>query len=30
MAMLTPQAESSNGFEINELAPAGDYVASCI
>lgn len=30
MAMLTPQAESSNGFEINELAPAGDYVATCI
>tara|TARA_R110002153_G_scaffold273383_1_gene444190 strand:- start:5596 stop:6168 length:573 start_codon:yes stop_codon:yes gene_type:complete len=30
MAMLTPQSESSNGFQIDELAPAGDYVATCI
>ena len=30
MAVLTAQAESSNGFEITEVAPAGDYVATCL
>lgn len=30
MAVLTAQAESSNGFEIGEVAPAGDYVATCL
>jgi hypothetical protein len=30
MALLTPQSQSSSGFDINELAPAGDYVATCI
>lgn len=30
MAVLQPQAESSNGFEIGEVAPAGDYVATCL
>ena len=30
MAILTAKAESSNGFPIEELAPAGDYVVTCI
>lgn len=30
MAILTAKAESSHGFQIDELAPAGDYVATCI
>lgn len=30
MAVLQAQAESSNGFEIGEVAPAGDYVATCL
>jgi hypothetical protein len=30
MAILSMKQESSNGFNIDELAPAGDYVATCI
>jgi len=30
MAVLTAKAESSSGFQIDELAPSGDYVATCI
>ena len=30
MAILQAQAESSNGFEIDELPPAGNYVATCL
>ena len=30
MAILTAKSESSNGFTIEELAPAGDYVVTCI
>jgi hypothetical protein len=30
MAILKAQVESSNGFEITELPPAGDYVATCL
>ena len=30
MAVLTAQAESSNGFEITEVAPSGEYVATCL
>ena len=30
MAVLTAKAESSSGFEIDELAPSGDYVATCL
>jgi hypothetical protein len=30
MAILTAKAESSSGFQIDELAPSGDYVATCI
>jgi hypothetical protein len=30
MAILQAQAENSTGFQIEEIAPAGDYVATCI
>ena len=30
MAVLQAKAESSSGFDIDELAPSGDYVATCI
>ena len=30
MATLQAPAENSNGFEIDDVAPAGDYVATCI
>jgi len=30
MAILKAQVESSNGFDTEELAPEGDYVATCI
>jgi len=30
MAILTVKSESSNGFTIDELAPAGDYVVTCL
>ena len=30
MAVLQAQAESSNGFEITEVAPSGEYVATCL
>jgi len=30
MAVLTAKAESSSGFQIDELAPSGDYVATCL
>ena len=30
MAILQAQAENSSGFQIEEIAPAGDYVATCI
>ena len=30
MAILTAKSESSNGFQIEELAPAGDYVVTCL
>ena len=30
MAILKQQGESSNGFDTEELAPEGDYVATCI
>ncbi len=30
MAVLTAKAESSSGFQIDELAPSGDYVVTCL
>lgn len=30
MAILQAKAESSSGFQIDELAPSGDYVATCL
>ena len=30
MAILQAQAENSSGFQIEEIAPAGDFVATCI
>ena len=30
MATLQAPAENSNGFEIGDVAPAGDYIATCI
>lgn len=30
MAILQAQAETSNGFQIEGLAPSGDYVATCL
>ena len=30
MATLQAPAENSNGFEIEDVAPAGDYIATCI
>lgn len=30
MAILQAQAENSSGFQIDEIAPAGDFVATCI
>ena len=30
MATLQAPAGSSNGFEINEVAPSGDYIATCL
>lgn len=30
MAILQAQADSSSGFQIDELAPAGDFVVTCI
>jgi len=30
MAILQSQAENSNGFDIESLAPSGDYVATCL
>jgi len=30
MATLQAPAENSNGFEIEDVAPSGDYIATCI
>jgi len=30
MAILQSQVESSNGFDIESLAPSGDYIATCL
>lgn len=30
MATLQAPADNSNGFEIEDVAPAGDYIATCI